>query len=67
MSMIKVLVNDKCIGCGACVALVSEVFELNEEGFSQAKKEVIKDRKIIEKVREAMESCPVSAIQIIEV
>jgi ferredoxin len=27
----KAFVNDDCIGCSACVAICSEVFELNDE------------------------------------
>ena len=35
----KVKVNqDACIGCGACTAIAEEVFELNDEGLSHAKK-----------------------------
>ena len=28
--------DDLCIGCGACAAICSEVFELNDEGISEA-------------------------------
>jgi ferredoxin len=27
----KLVVNASCIGCGACTAIASEIFELNDE------------------------------------
>jgi len=30
-------VNESCIGCGACVAICSEVFDLDDEGKAFAK------------------------------
>ena len=53
--------RNKCIGCGACVALVPEVFEF-DEGLSKEKIEEINDKKLEERVREAAETCPASAI-----
>jgi len=56
----KIKVNkEKCIGCGACVAVCSKVFEL-------------KDNKAIARVKEteescakeAADSCPVQAINV---
>ncbi len=59
----KVTVNkDLCIGCGACAAICEDVFELNDEGLS----EVIVDKVSEddeESVKEAIESCPTSAIE----
>lgn len=59
----KVTVNkDLCIGCGACAAICEDVFELNDEGLS----EVIVDKVSEddeENVKEAIESCPTSAIE----
>lgn len=59
----KVTVNqDACIGCGACVSIAEDLFELNDEGLSQAKvKEVPEDKQ--EQASEAIESCPTSAIE----
>ena len=56
----KVVVNrDNCIGCGACEALCPEVFQIDDEGLSS----VINNGNIDEeKVNEAVESCPTSAI-----
>ena len=47
----------KCIGCGACVSICPEVFELNEDG-----KAKVKAQKNIPCVKEAIDSCPVEAI-----
>ena len=52
--------KEKCIGCGACVSIAPEVFEMKEG------KCVVKnpngDKDYPEKVRDAKESCPVGAI-----
>jgi len=55
-TMVKVD-EDLCIGCGACVALCSEVFEIGKDGKSKVKKQ-----KNLECVDQAIESCPVGAI-----
>lgn len=54
------LVKDNCIGCGACVAIASEVFEFDEKtGLSV----VIKQDKYNEQdVNNSISACPVSAI-----
>lgn len=67
MKKIEVRVNEKCIGCGACVATTPEIFEFDEEGFSKIKVNKVEDKKLIEKVKEAAENCPVSAIEIKEI
>lgn len=60
--MKKLLVDqDKCIGCGTCVALCPEVFELNNEGKAEVKSKV-KSEKLKVKIQEAIEACPVEAI-----
>lgn len=62
----KVKVNqDNCIGCGACEAICSEVFALNDDGLST----VIADNfENIDKatIKDAEESCPTSAIVVEE-
>ena len=59
----KVTVNkDACIGCGACVSIAEDIFELNDEGLSQAKvEEVPADKE--DTAKEAVESCPTGAIE----
>ena len=62
----KVKVNqDACIGCGACAAICDEVFEINDEGLSEAKVEEVKDE-LQDEVRDAADSCPTGAIEIEE-
>ena len=60
--------KQKCIGCGTCVAIAPKSFKLGDDG----RVEVIDPAGVIEgdliagdseaKVKEAAESCPVSAI-----
>lgn len=57
--------KDKCIGCGTCVAIAPQSFKLTDDG----KAEPINppaggDSE--EKIKEAAESCPVTAITITE-
>ena len=59
----KIRVNqDACIGCGACENIDNELFEINEEGVSQEINEEIPEDKE-ENAKEAIESCPTSAIE----
>lgn len=59
----KVKVNkDACIGCGACVAICDEVFEMSDGGLSEAKTEEIKDE-LKDSVQDAVDSCPTGAIE----
>jgi ferredoxin len=53
--------RNKCIGCGACTALVPEVFKM-EDGLSKEKVEEINDKKLEERIREVAEICPGGAI-----
>lgn len=53
--------KEKCIGCGACVAVCESVFEMKDG------KSVVKAGKKNSKepcVKEAAESCPVQAISV---
>ncbi len=62
----KVKVNrDSCIGCGACAAICDEVFEIDDEGLSVAKKEEVPEDKKQE-VQDAADSCPTGAIEVEE-
>ena len=56
MFFMAIKISDACIGCGACSAVCSEVFEMDG---SKAK---VKAQKDLPCVDEAIESCPVSAI-----
>jgi len=51
--------KEKCIGCGACIAICPKVFELKDG------KAVVKDADSKEKcAEEAKDSCPVDAISV---
>lgn len=61
----KAKVNkDQCIGCGACQAIVPDVFEIEDDGLACAKGEVTDENK--DDVIDASESCPTGAIKIEE-
>jgi len=47
----------KCIGCGACAATCSDVFEMKDDG-----KAHVKAKKNASCVKDAIEGCPVDAI-----
>ncbi|MEG1501849.1 MAG: ferredoxin [Cloacibacillus sp.] len=49
---------DECIGCGVCAQFCPEVFSMDEnEG-----KSLVVSQEEVETLKEAIESCPVSAI-----
>jgi ferredoxin len=54
--MVKVN-KEKCIGCGLCASICKEVFAMGKDG-----KAFVKEQKKIPCVKEAVESCPVTAI-----
>lgn len=56
----KTLVNEDCIGCGMCVEVCPEVFEIGADGLSH----VVGDPDMCaDKVLEATAICPVNAIE----
>ena len=62
--MKKIIVDDeKCIGCGACVAIDGEHFDFNEDGLSEA---ISQENLESENLQNAISSCPVNAIKIAE-
>ena len=56
-----ILDRPNCIGCGACVAACPENWEMQSDGKTLQKKEVI-DEKEYGSNKEAAEVCPVSVI-----
>ena len=61
----KVTVDEEtCIACGLCAETCPEVFEVIDDKVSVKVDEVPKD--VVNTCREAVENCPVEAIQIKE-
>ena len=59
----KFTVNENCIACGLCTGVCPEIFSLEDgDEIAQAKKEDV-GGEVGDKGLEAMESCPVSAIE----
>ena len=54
--------KEKCLGCGMCVGTNSDVFEFDDDGLAKANSDMINDDNI-EEVKEAINSCPVGAIE----
>ncbi len=56
-----VIDEEACIGCGVCCESCPEVFEMSDDKASVKVDEVPEE--VMESCRDAMESCPVEAIQ----
>lgn len=62
----KVKVNkDLCIGCGLCEGICPKVFKMNEENIAMVLVDTVPEEEM-ENVKEALECCPVSAIEFSE-
>lgn len=57
----KVVVNDNCIGCWACVAICWEVFDLNDEWRAFVKDDF--ESNDCDCIEDAIWVCPVWAIE----
>lgn len=53
--------KEKCIGCGTCVALAKDTFEMNSENKAEVKKD---EHDEDETVFQAAQSCPVAAVEV---
>ncbi|MFP4045552.1 MAG: ferredoxin [Candidatus Aenigmatarchaeota archaeon] len=51
--------EDACIGCGSCVAVAPDIFELGDNG-----KAKVKEDEATEEAKEAATVCPVDAITV---
>jgi ferredoxin len=49
--------KEKCVGCGLCTSICEEVFKMGKDGKAEVKSE-----KELPCVKEAISSCPASAI-----
>lgn len=58
----KYKVNETCIGCGLCAGICPEVFSLTDDGVAIAIDADVPEE-ALDSSAEAMESCPVSAIE----
>ena len=59
------VMDNLCIGCGACAALVDEEFNINDDGIAYAINETVKDENK-ELVNDAKDNCPTGAITVTE-
>lgn len=60
----KVVVHqDVCIGCGLCESLCPEVFRMNDDNVAEVHHQ---PETVTDNVQEEVDSCPVSAIEIVE-
>jgi len=57
--------ENACIGCGACVGVAPNVFELNDDGISVVKVDEVSESDK-ESAQSAIDTCPVSAISEVE-
>ena len=56
------VINDKCIGCGNCVALTEgQIFDFNEDGLAEATQNIV-PVDMEETVKDAITQCPTEAI-----
>ena len=65
------IIRETCIGCGVCAAIAPEVFEIkNMKSHLKGYPDDITERELkeeeIEKVKEAVESCPTKSLELIE-
>lgn len=64
--MKKVVINkDKCLGCGMCVGIESDVFDFDDDGLVKVNNDNINDDNK-ENVNNAIDSCPVAAIEVVD-
>lgn len=55
-------VKEDCIGCGMCAGTCPEIFHMTDEGIAEAEDKEV-DATLKEDAQEAMEGCPVGAIE----
>ena len=58
----KYFVNDGCIGCGLCAGTCPEVFSMSDDGVAVAIETEVPEE-VLGSAAEAMDGCPVGAIE----
>ena len=61
MSIVNVVLEDGCTGCGLCEQICPEVFEVSD--IAKVKENINFDE-FEDKLKEAVDSCPVSVIKL---
>ena len=61
--MAKLVVNDNCVGCGACAATYPETFAIDDEGRSTVINSEVENE---EELNEMASICPFGAIEVKE-
>ena len=61
--MAKLVVNDNCVGCGACAATYPETFAIDDEGRSTV---INNEEQNEETLNEMASICPFGAIEVKE-
>ncbi|MBU0648333.1 ferredoxin [Patescibacteria group bacterium] len=56
------IIKDQCIGCGSCVAVEPDLFEIDDDMKSKFIGDI--DKVSLEKLIEVAEICPVLAIEV---
>ena len=64
--MVKVSITDECIGCGACVAVAPDIFEMDSSTMKSLVKKQPTTPDEVSLSRDAVDACPVDAIKITE-
>lgn len=59
------VIDNLCIGCGACAALVNDEFDINDDGIAYALNDNVKEENK-ELVNDAKDNCPTGAIAVNE-
>jgi len=54
---------DKCIGCGSCQAICSDVFEIQDDGLAHVIVDEVPNE-LEADVQDAADSCPTDAIEV---
>ena len=65
MEKIVKINKNRCLGCGMCVGINSEVFDFDDDGLAKVNNDKINEENK-EEVNSAIDACPVAAIEVKE-